>query len=281
MPPMAGMRAARRLKRTRRGENLLAQKRLRQAAAVAPAPGSALIHPSSFRLHPSTMASRKQTDTAHQHRSTPLEDVAAKPYPELDAIGITALAKAEKADPHRNLLVPGTHEVYLNVWGEIDHRKWARTIRGNLVIGCDAPPAASSSTPWEDLLQSALCPCRDPLARPGLRSLPRAWYLHPIAARRRPKSWRPSCQTALKAYRSAPTKPASAAVCPSSNSPIPIFPDSSFHPSAFILIMSFPYLIISDVNAHLFTGQAPKPGRPVTAAGGIRRWNTFSAVRGR
>jgi hypothetical protein len=47
--------------------------------------------------------------------------------------------------------------VALKVAGTIDDTKWARTIQGNLIIAPDSAPVATSSMPWADLLQSALC----------------------------------------------------------------------------------------------------------------------------
>jgi len=79
------------------------------------------------------------------------------PNPGLDAIGITSLAKSQKPDNHRGLLQPGMHQVDLAVSGTIDGKKWGRDIVGTLTIAPDSAPVAASSTPWADLLQSALC----------------------------------------------------------------------------------------------------------------------------
>ena len=56
-----------------------------------------------------------------------------------------------------DLLKPGFYEVALTVDGTVDGHKWAREINGTLTVGMDSGPVASSSTPWADLLQSALC----------------------------------------------------------------------------------------------------------------------------
>lgn len=77
--------------------------------------------------------------------------------PGLDAIGLTALAKLSKPETQRDLLKPGFYAVELDVHGKVDGKTWDREIRGTLSVGMDSGPVASSSTPWSELLQSALC----------------------------------------------------------------------------------------------------------------------------
>lgn len=82
---------------------------------------------------------------------------AKAPNPTLDAIAITALAKSQKPDKHRNLLEPGMHQCAFTVFGTVDKQKWASSVNGVLTIAPDSAPVATSTTPWGDLLQSALC----------------------------------------------------------------------------------------------------------------------------
>ena len=96
-------------------------------------------------------AKTKRIDRAHSVPASPA------PSPTRDAIAITALAKAHKADKHRDLLAPGCHNVNLTIYGEIDGEKWQRGLNGVLTIAADSAPVASSATPWEELLKSALC----------------------------------------------------------------------------------------------------------------------------
>lgn len=90
---------------------------------------------------------RKRIDAAH----------STTPNPWLDAIGITALAKSQKPDKQRNLLKVGLYPVSLNVEGKIAGHSWQREITGTLSVAPDSPPVAVSTTPWEELLQVALC----------------------------------------------------------------------------------------------------------------------------
>ncbi|MFZ1978245.1 MAG: hypothetical protein WAV76_09850, partial [Bacteroidota bacterium] len=99
------------------------------------------------------MPATKRIDRAHRTNAPQ----APAPDPVRDAIGITALAKAHNADNHRDLLKPGLHNVNLTIYGEIDAEKWQRAINGVLTISPDSAPVASSTTPWEGLLLSALC----------------------------------------------------------------------------------------------------------------------------
>ena len=96
------------------------------------------------------MAKTKRVDPPHV-------ETPSAPNPGLDAVGITAIAKSQKPDNHRNLLQPGFHQVDLSVKGSIDGQAWGRNIVGTLTIAPDSAPVATSSTPWADLLQSALC----------------------------------------------------------------------------------------------------------------------------
>ena len=82
---------------------------------------------------------------------------AKTPNPGLDAIAITALSKSHKADEHRNLLEPGMHHCVFTIFGTIDKQKWAQNVNGVLTISPDSAPVATSTTPWGDLLQAALC----------------------------------------------------------------------------------------------------------------------------
>jgi hypothetical protein len=97
----------------------------------------------------------KTTRVDNPHREVGMG--AKEPNPTLDALGITAIAKSQKPDKQRNLLTPGFYDVNLRVGGMVDGHTWHREIVGTLTVAPDAAPTATSSTPWEELLQVALC----------------------------------------------------------------------------------------------------------------------------
>ena len=109
--------------------------------------------------------------------------------PVRDAIGITALAKSQKPDNHRNLLEPGWHEVRLAIIGTVDGN-WSRRCDGSLVI---APDSCAGS-----LFQHALAEAfaLGALPHAGKRSPQLALRRHTrrrsrSAERRRPRPWPP------------------------------------------------------------------------------------------
>lgn len=86
----------------------------------------------------------------------PTLTAAEAPNPTLDAMALTALAKMAKPDDQRNLLKPGFYPIDLTVSGTVDGMEWYRELQGTLTVGMDSAPVAASSTPWADLLHSAL-----------------------------------------------------------------------------------------------------------------------------
>jgi hypothetical protein len=95
----------------------------------------------------------KRIDPPHPKAQKPADQ---GPNPTLDAMGLTAVAKFAKADTHSDLLTPGFYTVDLEVDGHIDGKRWTKDIVGTLTVGMDSAPVATSSTPWAELLQSAL-----------------------------------------------------------------------------------------------------------------------------
>jgi len=127
--------------------------------------------------------------------------------PEIDAIGVSALAKSQKADAHRDLLKPGFYTVALTVDGTVDGQRWNRAVNGTLTVGMDSGPVAASSTPWADLLQSALC---------GLTETKRRAFLATVAAGEVPlaecgpekvSAVAAEIEPALKSYRATKAAP--------------------------------------------------------------------------
>ncbi len=90
-------------------------------------------------------------------RIDPPHAPATEPNPALDAMGLTALAKFAKADGQRDLLKPVFYALELSVDGRVDGERWTKSFAGTLSVGMDSGPVASSSTPWSELLHSALC----------------------------------------------------------------------------------------------------------------------------
>lgn len=130
------------------------------------------------------MAKTKRIDPPHV-------ETPSAPNPGLDAIGITSLAKSQKPDNHRGLLQPGMHQVDLHVDGTIDGKRWARAVIGTLTIAPDSAPVATSSTPWAELLQSALCWLSAKERQTCLPPYPRGRSRPQRAARRKRPSSRP------------------------------------------------------------------------------------------
>ena len=146
-------------------------------------------------------ATRKRVDAAHSSSE------ARGPRPELDAIGSTALAKSQKADAQRNLLTPGLHNVALTVDGTIDKKPWSRQINGSLVISPDSGPVASSSTPWEKLLESALCWLSQKERQTWLATLAKGEIPPTACSEEKAAAVAAEMEPALKAYRATKTAP--------------------------------------------------------------------------
>jgi len=127
----------------------------------------------------------------------------ADPNPELDAIAITALAKSQKAEKCRDLLDPGMHHCCFSVVGTIDKQKWAKGINGILTIAPDSAPVASSSTPWSDLLQSALCMVTEKNRRGFLATIGEGRIPVPDCSAEKLAAVAAEIEPALVGYRSA------------------------------------------------------------------------------
>ena len=133
--------------------------------------------------------------------------VATAANPTIDAIGVSALAKSQKADAHRDLLKPGFYEVALTVDGTVDGHKWAREINGTLTVGMDSGPVASSSTPWADLLQSALCWLTAKDRQTWLATLASGEIPPTACSPEKAATVAAEMEPALKAYRATKTAP--------------------------------------------------------------------------
>jgi len=81
----------------------------------------------------------------------------ANDSPELHSAAIIALQKAFGSSANRDSLNPGTYAVHLAIAGEVNQQPWRGNVDGNLTVAEDTAPMASSSAPYADLLQSALC----------------------------------------------------------------------------------------------------------------------------
>jgi hypothetical protein len=121
---------------------------------------------------------------------------AATPNPALDAIAVTALAKSQKADKHRDLLEPGTHTCAFTIFGTIDRQKWAQNVNGVLTIGADQPPTATSTMPYKDLFRAAVC---------SMSAKERQAFLAVVASGRIPE---PACSAEKAAAIAAEVEPA-------------------------------------------------------------------------
>ncbi len=138
-----------------------------------------------------------------RRKSSILEQITVKktaatktPNPGLDAIGVTALAKSQKADKHRDLLQPGIHHCAFTVFGTIDKQKWDQHVNGVLTIGADQPPTATSTMPYKDLLQAAIS---------SMPAKQRQAFLAVVASGKIPE---PECSAAKAAQIAAEIEPA-------------------------------------------------------------------------
>lgn len=156
------------------------------------------------------MAKTKRIDPTH------VDAVAQAPNPGLDAIALTALAKVAKPDTQRDLLKPGFYGIELDVTGTVNGSKWNREISGTLTVGMDSAPVATSSTPWGDLLESALTwlSAKD---RQAWLAKVTAGEIPPAAcAAEKAAAVKAELDPALKAYRSTKAAPkrGNVAFCP-------------------------------------------------------------------
>ena len=135
--------------------------------------------------------------------SPPAKQPAQTENPLLDAIAFTALAKCPpaKSDAYRDMLAPGSHQVDLAVRGTIDGETWKRDINGMLVIGADSAPQASSSTPWQDLLNSALCLIPAKKRQEWLAVVAKGEIPTPTCSETKAAGVAAEIEPALKAYR--------------------------------------------------------------------------------
>lgn len=123
--------------------------------------------------------------------------------PLLDAIAITALAKSQKADKHRDLLEPGMHYVSFTILGTIDKKKWNTAVNGILTINPDSGPVATSSTPWSDLLLAAVCSMTERERREFLKAVTAGTVPAPICGTEKAELVKAEIEPALSQYRAA------------------------------------------------------------------------------
>ena len=129
------------------------------------------------------------------------------PNPTLDAIAITALSKSQKADKHRDLLTPGMHHCAFTVFGTIDKEKWSQNVNGVLTINPDSGPVATSSTPWADLLKSALCSMSARERQAFLASVATGTIPEPSCGAEKAAAVAAEAEPALTKYRAAHPAP--------------------------------------------------------------------------
>ena len=145
------------------------------------------------------MPRTKRIDSTHAKAETP--------NPVLDAMGLTAVAKAAKADGQRNLLSPGFYDVDLLIDGKVDGKRWTRDVVGTLSVGLDSGPVASSSTPWAELLHSALCEMSAGSRRAWLDAVSAGQIPAPDCGAEKAAAVEVEMEPALKAYRATKAAP--------------------------------------------------------------------------
>lgn len=128
---------------------------------------------------------------------------AKKSDPAIDAIALTALAKSQKTDRHRDLLKPGTHDCSFSVEGQIDKRKWSTQFAGTLAIAPDSGPVAASSTPWAELFHAAICSMTERERREFLKTITAGEIPPPLCGSEKAALVQAEMEPALSGYRQA------------------------------------------------------------------------------
>ena len=133
--------------------------------------------------------------------------LAGSADPAINAVAITALAKSSSSTKHRDLLMPGSHNVNLAIVGTVDDQRWNGRIDGELVIGEDTPPEPAGSTPWQDLLHAALCLVTAPERQSFLATVSRGDIPEPACGQKKLLDVMAELKPAAVAYRAAHKAP--------------------------------------------------------------------------
>jgi len=145
------------------------------------------------------MATKTRIDPAHTE---------TKPSALLDAIGLTVLGKLvseKESKANRALLEPALHKISLTIGGTINGKQWSHCIGGTLCIAPDGAPQASSSTPWAELLHSAVCVMSASDRQAWLEEVSKGGIPEPKCSDGKAATVSAELEPALKAYRSTNT----------------------------------------------------------------------------
>jgi len=125
----------------------------------------------------------------------------AGPSPVLDAVGITALNKSQSTSKQRDLLAPGSHDIKLSVAGTIDGQTWSRE------IAKDTAPLPASTTPWAELLESALTMVTEKQRRKWLDEVAKGTVPATTSGEKKFEAVKAELKPAVTSYRAANPEP--------------------------------------------------------------------------
>jgi len=137
-------------------------------------------------------------------RTDPAHTTEVKPNTLLTAVGMTVLGKLQsekESKANRAMLEPALHKISLAVSGTIDGKQWTHCIGGTLCIAPDGAPTASSSTPWAELLHSAVCVMSATERQAWLEEVAKGGIPEPKCGEEKSATVSAELEPALKAYR--------------------------------------------------------------------------------